>query len=245
MLLSGYEVGIDHISHPNPSKTNLSKLDASVRILHDEIFILPCSVLRRCRVFRIHVTLTRLQFHHRWSKAYRKATSTAMAFKIPLKRCREHSITTPTVSRSNSRPLSSVDCSSLVPRRQALQPRKYITLCPPDNGAGSNSPVTPCYSPARPEDDEAIAEREEDDSLNEVVMAVDMKERGTVGCCYYVAREEKFYILEDVECGGLEVIDTCMLPITLHRIYLTHMGCSEITHPAYHYPPLYPGRRGC
>lgn len=73
----------------------------------------------------------------------------------------------------------------------------------------SSSPVIPGSPPVTPEYDEAMAEREDDDSLNEVVMAVDIQKKGTVGCSYYVAREEKFYILEDVKCGGLDVIDTC------------------------------------
>ena len=40
-------------------------------------------------------------------------------------------------------------------------------------------------------------------------MAVDVKVRGTVGCSYYVAREEKLYFMEDVKLGGLEVVDMC------------------------------------
>lgn len=40
-------------------------------------------------------------------------------------------------------------------------------------------------------------------------MAVDLRERGTVGCCYYVARDEKFYFMEDVKLGGVDVVDAC------------------------------------
>lgn len=61
----------------------------------------------------------------------------------------------------------------------------------------------------RPEDDIAIDEREDADSLNEVIMCVDMRDRGTVGCCYYVARDQKLFVMPDVTCGGIEVIDTC------------------------------------
>ena len=56
--------------------------------------------------------------------------------------------------------------------------------------------------------DDEIMEREDNDSLYEVVMAVDLKDRGTVGCCYYIAREEKLYLMEDVKNGGSEIIDT-------------------------------------
>lgn len=60
-----------------------------------------------------------------------------------------------------------------------------------------------------PEREADIHEREEDDSLNETIMAADLKDRGTVGCAYYVAREEKLYMLEDVKMGGIEVIQSC------------------------------------
>lgn len=38
-------------------------------------------------------------------------------------------------------------------------------------------------------------------------MAVHLSERGTVGCAYYVAREEKLYFMEDVKLGGPDVVD--------------------------------------
>jgi DNA mismatch repair protein MSH5 len=46
-----------------------------------------------------------------------------------------------------------------------------------------------------------------DDTLNEVVMAVDMTPRGTVGCCYYVARDEKLFFMEDIQFGDVDVVD--------------------------------------
>ncbi|KAK2795607.1 hypothetical protein FQN50_009713 [Emmonsiellopsis sp. PD_5] len=48
----------------------------------------------------------------------------------------------------------------------------------------------------------------ENEDLCQVIMAIDMKERGTVGCCYYVAEEERLYILEDITSGGFEAIET-------------------------------------
>jgi DNA mismatch repair protein MSH5 len=51
-------------------------------------------------------------------------------------------------------------------------------------------------------------ERDEDfDALNEVVMAVDLRDYGTVGCAYYVAREETMYFMEDAKLGGKEMIE--------------------------------------
>lgn len=50
---------------------------------------------------------------------------------------------------------------------------------------------------------------EELDQLNEVIMAIDCRDRGTVGCCYYIAAEEKLYLMHDVKHGGLEVVQAC------------------------------------
>ncbi|KAI4088531.1 MAG: hypothetical protein LQ339_008707 [Xanthoria mediterranea] len=62
-----------------------------------------------------------------------------------------------------------------------------------------------------PERDVDIDEREEDDSLNEVVMAVDLRDRGTVGCAYYIAREEKLYMMQDVISGGIDIVELLKL----------------------------------
>ena len=59
------------------------------------------------------------------------------------------------------------------------------------------------------ENDMDIQDREESDSLDEVIMAIDLRDKETVGCCYYVAREEKLYLMEDVKYGGIEVIGAC------------------------------------
>jgi DNA mismatch repair protein MSH5 len=47
--------------------------------------------------------------------------------------------------------------------------------------------------------------------MNEIIMAVEMKERGTVGCAYYVAREATLYLMEDIKMAGLETIDMLKL----------------------------------
>ena len=49
-------------------------------------------------------------------------------------------------------------------------------------------------------------EAEEDEFLMERVMAVDMRDRGSIGCCYYVAATEGLHLLEDVKSGGLDTI---------------------------------------
>ena len=145
-----------------------------------------------------------------------------MAFKIPSKRHRSSSIATP-LARCSSAPRSS-PVSHIQPARHTdQQPKKRITLVPPSSRGGSAGPSSPdgsvaltSYSVDDPpldagvlaERDAEIFEREDNDSLNEVVMAVDLRDRGTVGCCYYIAREEKLYLIEDVKSGGIEVLDT-------------------------------------
>lgn len=47
------------------------------------------------------------------------------------------------------------------------------------------------------------------DDVNEIIMGVNMTDRGTVGCAYYVARDEKLYFMEDVQMGGADIIDNC------------------------------------
>lgn len=74
---------------------------------------------------------------------------------------------------------------------------------PHPGGGQQRSPET------APEQDGDVEEREDDDSLNEVIMAVDLRDRGTIGCAYYVAREEKIYMMEDIRFGGTQFIETC------------------------------------
>jgi DNA mismatch repair protein MSH5 len=62
-----------------------------------------------------------------------------------------------------------------------------------------------------PDQDASYSRESEDDPehFNEVIMAVDMRERGTVGCCYYFAREEKLFLMEDLKLGGVDIVDMC------------------------------------
>lgn len=85
---------------------------------------------------------------------------------------------------------------------------------------GSNGPSV---SVAVAESNFDIQAREESDSLDEVIMAVDLRDKGTVGCCYYVAREEKLYLMEDVKYGGIEVIGACKV-VYLSQGQLLHVN---------------------
>nr|ABH09702.1 MSH5-like protein [Talaromyces marneffei] len=66
------------------------------------------------------------------------------------------------------------------------------------------------------------------DDLGEVVMGIDIKEEGTVGCCFYIAREERLSILSDVQFGGKDFIDTLKVEINPTTI-LTSTRAEEAT----------------
>jgi hypothetical protein len=48
-----------------------------------------------------------------------------------------------------------------------------------------------------------------DDTDNEVVMAIDVRDRCTLGCAYYVAREEKLYFMQDCKLSDKTMVETC------------------------------------
>jgi hypothetical protein len=52
-----------------------------------------------------------------------------------------------------------------------------------------------------------------DDELDQIIIAIDMKDAGTVGCAYYSAQEKKLYLLGDIQHSNTEIMDTCLLRI--------------------------------
>ncbi|KAI1826467.1 putative MSH5 protein [Xylaria intraflava] len=53
------------------------------------------------------------------------------------------------------------------------------------------------------------------DAMNEIIMAIDMRDRGShgslIGCAYYVVMEEALYLLEDVAMAGVDLVETLLL----------------------------------
>lgn len=47
------------------------------------------------------------------------------------------------------------------------------------------------------------------DDISDIVMAIDMRDRGTVGCAYYVAEQEKLFLVEDMKHASVDMIDMC------------------------------------
>lgn len=79
----------------------------------------------------------------------------------------------------------------------------------PLNDEGGDSGVPPTDAAAAAASASGTAPvPEEDDTDSHVIMAVDVKEKATVGCAYYVSEEQKVYLLKDSAMGGAEVLET-------------------------------------
>ena len=136
--------------------------------------------------------------------------SKRMAFKIPAKRRRRPSADTPTVTPSSRR-------SSLLARSSPIHAstehtQKRVSLVPRDYHKGSTAWSSRAAS-IPPSEVDVVSqqfeanEREVDESNDEIVMAVDMRDRASIGCCYYVAAKETLYLMADIKSAGLDIID--------------------------------------
>ncbi|CAJ2513306.1 Uu.00g014250.m01.CDS01 [Anthostomella pinea] len=91
--------------------------------------------------------------------------------------------------------------------------RQRLSLRPSSQRASS------AISSPHPEDNHGEADellsQEDADALNEIIMAIDMKENGargcTLGCAYYIALDEALYLLEDVAMAGVDLVETLLL----------------------------------
>lgn len=148
---------------------------------------------------------------------------------IAAKRRRDGSVAaTPTVGQSNdSRASSFVQTSPLrripPPKHPQQRPIERVSLHLPKTRLGSSDPSSnarPAHwqsrrSPVAPSAIDEVrengldGEQEEESNADEIIMCVDMREIGTVGCCYYESSTGSLHLVEDIKCGGLEVIDTC------------------------------------
>ncbi|KAI1079458.1 muts domain V-domain-containing protein [Whalleya microplaca] len=118
-------------------------------------------------------------------------------------------------SRNSSRAPSRATVQSYHPSPQLPQhpQRQRLSLRPPSQRASSVS------SRRQPEDnddvddddDDNVVSNEEADALNEVIMAIDMKDNGNLGCAYYIALDETLYLLEDVAMSGIDFVETLLL----------------------------------
>ena len=137
-----------------------------------------------------------------------------MGFKIPAKRYRRSSVSTPIVTSSSHRRSSSVARSSsthpstgYAQKRLILVPQRQRGNAVTQSASEASGPLPEINVVSR--QNTVDNEDEPDVPINEVVMALDMRERGTIGCCYYVAAKEALYLMADIKSTGLEVVDQC------------------------------------
>ncbi|RDL41993.1 p-loop containing nucleoside triphosphate hydrolase [Venustampulla echinocandica] len=122
---------------------------------------------------------------------------------------RASSLSQPSFSQISPVPRSSLVSSPALPKiqRQSKATLRPLSSYVPESPSSRTGDVVQ----ARVEETDAEVQlREESDSINEVIMAIDMK-AGNVGCAYYVARDETLYLMQDIKSGGLDIVDTLKL----------------------------------
>ncbi|KAE8416659.1 DNA mismatch repair protein Msh5 [Aspergillus pseudocaelatus] len=50
-----------------------------------------------------------------------------------------------------------------------------------------------------------------DDDLDQVMVAIDIRESGIIGCSYYAAQEETLYLFGDMQSAGTEILDSLVI----------------------------------
>ena len=89
-----------------------------------------------------------------------------------------------------------------------------------------------------------VQEQVMDESMDDVVMAVDMRDKGTVGCCYYLAARETIFLMVDIKSAGLDIIDLCKYEVAVRWRHSPLTTCfSKATNRTYSYPTFYKGGR--
>ena len=116
-----------------------------------------------------------------------------------------------TASRQGSHrstPLASFKRPAKAPEGQRKQQKPHGPIRRLEGNSNGPSQATADHLDA-----EFRAEEAEDESLDLVIMAIDIRDRETVGCAYYVARHQSLMCMEDVTAGGKEVLDMLKLDI--------------------------------
>ena len=180
-----------------------------------------------------------------------------MAFKtprFPVKRSRSPSVDTPSVHSTDQWPSSSLSHMSPTPHVPS-HPPKRVSLAPPRQRTSSVASPVPSskstayqmlktHASAKFDPGQGVDAAEEDEILEERIMAVDMRDKGSIGCCYYVAATEGLYLLEDVKSGGLDIIDQ-RISILRGSLKKSLTKDSQIAHRAHCHTHLSQNRREC
>jgi DNA mismatch repair protein MSH5 len=66
------------------------------------------------------------------------------------------------------------------------------------------------------------------DTLDEVIMAIDVDKEGKVGCAYYVAMDEALVLEEEIPMGGVEAVDTLLLNVQPTSIIIPNRAPGDL-----------------
>ncbi|KAI1214055.1 muts domain V-domain-containing protein [Annulohypoxylon truncatum] len=129
-------------------------------------------------------------------------------------------------STNQSRNSSRTNTGNVVPLYQSspqLPPhpqRQRLSLRPPSSRASSDN-----SGRRQGNDDDSCLEdvlsSEDADALGEIIMAVDMRDNGNLGCAYYVAIDETMFLLEDVPMSGIDLVETLLLHVNPTTILIS------------------------
>ncbi|KAE8355541.1 muts domain V-domain-containing protein [Aspergillus coremiiformis] len=89
--------------------------------------------------------------------------------------------------------------------------RSSATCNPPISPEGSSMLRQPLSASSRGHRPDCLNQPLTDDDLDQVMVAIDMRESGTVGCSYYSAQEETLYLLGDMKSAGIEIVDSLVI----------------------------------
>ena len=140
----------------------------------------------------------------------RKSTETVTARSL-----RSRTVSRPASTTRNNRSTSRYSTASRASSNSSSQGQGQPRGLQRRPSTRSERPVSVATSRTFGRDDQSRATTEpppEDfgadlDVLNEVIMAVNLTDRGNIGCAYYVARQEKLYFMEDARLCGPDTID--------------------------------------
>lgn len=88
-------------------------------------------------------------------------------------------------------------------------------------------PQTPCIRYGV-DDDERSTGGYSQDTLSEVIMAIDVDKDGKVGCAYYVAMDEALVLEEDISMGGIEAVETFLLQVQPTSVIIPNRAPSDL-----------------
>src|SRR2546421_2757122 len=117
----------------------------------------------------------------------------------PSLKCRRQSSDS---SVTSGTPLVSFKRKSLASQPQA-RPRQANMVSQPQ----SDRRASKIQVPLSQSHEQGVGEDDYDETLDHVIMAIDINERGTVGCAYYVAGQERLLCMEDIVHGDNDTLE--------------------------------------